>query len=117
MLKFFPTDPGVQAAIMELLRDMVPSKDALEKLTAKVSLLSEWPGPGELRGLLCTFIAPADGIDVYCNLPGYRAYDCEQRAIEQAQEWKELPAPNRKAQLKKADPVRLVSRLREGPKK
>ncbi len=84
MLRFFPTDPGVQASIMSALRDMVPSREALQKLTSLViSKCNNWPGPLEIRGLLCTFAPPADGIEADCTIPGYRPEDYEQRAIDE----------------------------------
>jgi hypothetical protein len=81
MMRFFPQESRAQ--VMLLLSRMCPHREALRWLvTEATSRLSDWPGPGELRGLLCTRYDAADGIDRYCTLPGYRAEDYEQQHYE-----------------------------------
>ncbi|MGA8594465.1 MAG: hypothetical protein WB676_06945, partial [Bryobacteraceae bacterium] len=41
-----------------------------------------WPGLAELRGILCSRYDPADGIDQWSTLPGYRADDAEMKHLE-----------------------------------
>jgi len=89
MLKFFPTDPLTQSAVMDLMCDMCESKEALNWLVAEmVNRIGEWRGPKEFRGLLCTKFMPADGIEAFCSIPGYRPCDFEARAIEQHEQLK-----------------------------
>lgn len=84
MLRYFPTDPGAHAAIKELLAKMVPSHEALCWLIDTViENCTEWPGPADLRGLLCTHYAPQDGIDRSCSLVGFRPADYEEKAYSE----------------------------------
>lgn len=83
MLKFFPSDAGARAAVQKLLAKICPGKFELEWLVDRLILLNEWPGPGQVRGLLCTRYKPADGIEADCALPGYRPEDYEARALDE----------------------------------
>jgi hypothetical protein len=86
MMRFFPSDPAVQAAVMNELRSMCRSREALEALVSKLTAYCpEWPGISEVRGLLCTFDVPGDGVEVDCSLVGFRPCDYEQKAIEEAE--------------------------------
>lgn len=81
MLKYFPADAGAQASVLHLLARMCPHREALDWLvSACVDNLSEWPGPSNLRGLLCTHFKPADGIERDCGIPGWRPADLEAKA-------------------------------------
>ncbi len=83
MLKYLPTGEGAQAAIQALLAEMCPHKQALTWLVdTLVNRIGEWPGPAELRGLLCWKFQPADGIEATCNLQGFRPVDAEAMQIE-----------------------------------
>jgi hypothetical protein len=85
MMRFFSGDPAVQAAVMNELRSMCRSREALETLVSKLTAhCAEWPGMSEVRGLLCTFDAPADGVEVDCSIPGFRPCDYMQKAIEES---------------------------------
>jgi hypothetical protein len=87
MLPFFPVE--ARAAVMRLLATMCPSKQALDWLiTETVNRVAKWPGPAELRGLLCTRYDAADGVDGYCSLPGYSAAEMEAKAIERHEQLK-----------------------------
>jgi len=84
MCKFFPSDPAVHTSIELLLAKMVPDKEALTWLIAEmVNKIGEWKGPKELRGLLCTHYPPADGVEAFCSIPGYRPEDSEAKALEE----------------------------------
>lgn len=87
MMPYFPIE--ARASVMALLARMCPSKKALNWLVAEcVNRVGRWPGPAELRGLLCTRFDAADGIDGYCNLPGYTAAEMEARHIERHEQLK-----------------------------
>lgn len=87
MLPFFPNDS--RASVMHLLAKMCPSKTALTWLVAEtVNRVAKWPGPAELRGLLCMRFDAADGIDGYCSLPGYTPAEMEARHYEKHEQLK-----------------------------
>ena len=87
MLEYFPKE--ARGAVMTLLRSMVPHEQALDWLVAEcVNHIGKWPGPAELRGLLCTRYDPADGIDTWCSLPGYSAADAEAKALAEHEQRK-----------------------------
>jgi hypothetical protein len=87
MLQFFPKES--RGAVLTLLRKMVPHKTALTWLISEcVNHIGKWPGPAELRGLLCTRYDPADGIDQWCSLPGYSAADAEAKTIAEHEQRK-----------------------------
>lgn len=80
MCSFFPHDS--RASVMLLLAKMCPSREALQRLVREqVNRVGVWHGPAELRGILCSFTDPADGIDYWSTLPGYRAEDAEARFL------------------------------------
>ena len=84
MLKFWPAEPETRAEIGGLLARMVPHRAALEWLVnTLVDRIGEWPGPAEVRGILCWRYAPADGIERNCSLPGYRWEDGEARSYNE----------------------------------
>jgi hypothetical protein len=72
--------PELRAPVMSLLAAMCPHREALQWLVAElVNHVGYWPGPSDVRGLLCNRYDPADGVDAWCSLPGYRAEDNEAR--------------------------------------
>jgi hypothetical protein len=80
---FWAADPVQKSAVMMLLAKMCPSPEALYWLVDEVcDKVGTWPGPKELRGILCTKYDPADGVDAWCNIPGYRASDGEAKTLE-----------------------------------
>lgn len=109
MLRYFPS--GSRGAVMELLANMCPHKEALEWLVAEtVNHVADWPGSAELRGLLCTRFDAADGVEGYTTLPGYTPAEMEARYLEQHERLKvggweaerlEQLAPGVMAQLKR----------------
>jgi hypothetical protein len=85
MLAYFPRD--ARASVMRLLRVMCPHRRALKWLVAElVNHVNYWPGPAEVRGLLCTRFDPADGIDQWCSLPGYTAEEAEAKHFDRHQQ-------------------------------
>lgn len=82
MMPYFPSES--RASVIRLLTRMCPHRTALRWLVDEcVNHVGKWPGPAELRGLLCTRYDAADDIDAYCNLPGYTPAEMEARHIEQ----------------------------------
>lgn len=80
MLPYFPTE--ARGAVMRQLAKMCPHKTALKWLISQVvDRVGKWPGPSELRGILCSRYDSADGIDVWSTLPGYTPADGEARSI------------------------------------
>jgi hypothetical protein len=73
---------AMRAPVRALLGRICPHRAALYWLVCEiVNHINEWPGPAELRGLLCTRFDPEDGIDRPCNLPGYSPDDQEAKYI------------------------------------
>lgn len=80
---FWAAEAGGRASVMLLLAKLCNTKRELNWLVEEVvNKIGTWPGPKELRGIFCTKFDPADGIDAWCSLPGYRPSDGEQRALE-----------------------------------
>jgi hypothetical protein len=94
---FWAAEPTGRAVVMELLMKMCNNRQELNWLVDEVvNKIGTWPGPRELRGIYCTRFDPADGVDAWCSLPGYRASDGEQRTIEAHEQIKAggyLPEP------------------------
>jgi hypothetical protein len=83
MLKFWPADPATRAEIGALLARMVPSREALDWLVGTlIDQVGDWPGPAEVRGILCWHYKPADGIERSCSLVGFRPEDGERRSYD-----------------------------------
>jgi hypothetical protein len=86
-LPFFPQE--AKASVVTYLARMCPHKRALRWLVDEVvNHVRSWPGLAELRGILCNRFDPADGIDQWSTLPGYRAEDNEARYLEGHEEQK-----------------------------
>lgn len=78
LLKFFPADPIARAMIVDFLAKLTGQKDRLEWLImALVNHVGEWPGPKEVRGILCSRYKPADGIKAECSIAGFTAAEIE----------------------------------------
>jgi hypothetical protein len=99
MCEFFPREEATQAAIMRLLAQMCPSREALLWLVSTyVNRIGKWHGPAELRGVLATRYRPSDGIEAYSSLPGFTPADSEAAWAEQHEQlkqggWTELDSP------------------------
>jgi hypothetical protein len=111
MLPFFPAES--RAAVMTLLRKMCPHRTALRWLVAEaVNHVAKWPGPAELRGILCSHYDAADGIDQWSSLPGYRAEDAEMKhleAHEQIQANQDIRGESREILKRLTDGVKLLA--------
>lgn len=80
-MRFFPHE--ARASVMQELAKMCPHRTALRWVADEaVSHFSDWMGLKELRGLMCSRFDPADGIDVWCSLPGHTAADAEATHVE-----------------------------------
>ncbi len=87
MCSFYPSDPGVQGAIMALLAQICPSLEALNWLTdTMVNRIGTWKGPAELRGILCWRYRPADGIEADSSSSGFTPADGEALWLGRASE-------------------------------
>lgn len=82
--KFFPADAAARAAIRMFLVRICPDAEALDWLVRTVmNRIGEWPGPLELRAILCTKFRPADGIEADSTIKGLTPSDAEERQLEQ----------------------------------
>lgn len=118
-LPYFPGDE--RGVVMMRLRRMCPTRTALQWLVDEtMNHLDRWPGLAELRGILCTRYTPADGIDHWSTLPGYRAQDAEARFLEGHEQLKLQGPPCEEARAmlkqlahglerKRATPARALS--------
>jgi hypothetical protein len=92
-LPYFPADS--RGSVLTFLRKACPNRTALRWLVSEaINHLDRWPGLAGLRGILCTRYDAADGIDQYCNLPGYRAEDAEAKHYEKHSQLKVESRPN-----------------------
>lgn len=88
MLEYFPRDS--RASVMNLLRTICPHRRALKWLVSElINHVGKWPGPADVRGLLCLRFDPADGVDQWCTLPGYTAEEQEAKHLERHKQLKE----------------------------
>lgn len=85
MCKYFPSSETARAAVKLLLAKMCPHKEALDWLIdTVVNKLGEWPGPAELRGILCTRFDPQDGVWFDCKTTvGFRPLDAFDRQMDE----------------------------------
>lgn len=82
MLRYFPADEFTRASIMRLIRRMATRPEDVAELARRVlAHYNEWPGPLELRGVLCTFAKPADGIEADVTSAGTLESAIEQRYL------------------------------------
>jgi hypothetical protein len=69
LLRFFPADDEARGMLGEILAAMCPDDDACDWLVRRtLELHNEWPGPVELRAILCSRYPPADGVDAYSSI-------------------------------------------------
>lgn len=69
LMAFFPTNPEVQTALVEILLEMVDTDEHLDWLMRRLLVLPKWPGVGEMRALYCSRYKPKDGLEAYSD-PG-----------------------------------------------
>ena len=62
ILRFFPSDPNAQAAIVQILCEMARSNEQIDWLVNRmIAIYNEWPGPREMRACFCCRFRPKDG--------------------------------------------------------
>jgi hypothetical protein len=82
LIPYFPKDEDGRVMVMNHLRLMCPSLEALRYTTrTAVTHMRKWSGVPELRGILCNRYNAADGEDTWSAIPGLRGIDNEARAI------------------------------------
>jgi hypothetical protein len=111
MLQYFPADDGARAAIMRLLARMVPHREALIWVVrTMVDRVGAWKGPMELRGVLCTRFRPADGVEAFSTIAGFRAEDSEAAYLEEHTQRKVgwITEPDKPAQISGDKSARLL---------
>lgn len=87
MLMYFTSE--IRPSVIALLARICPHRRALRWLVDElVNHVGTWPGPKEVRGLLCTRFDAADGIDEYCGLPGYGPAEQEAKYLAQHEQRK-----------------------------
>ena len=100
ILKFFPGDHIAQGELAKLLQRMVAKQEHVDWLVLMlIDHVGEWPGPKELRGLLCSRFKPLDGIEEYTSIAGFSPADCEARNLEQSERHKRLDDGRRSGAL------------------
>lgn len=97
MLKYFPANnDAVLIGLARLCVEMCNSESEVRWLVDRMTsgLYAEWPGPQEMRAVLCSRYKPKDGINAYSTvyLDGIPASK-EQLAISGAEQ-KLLPLPD-----------------------
>jgi hypothetical protein len=69
LMKFFPQEKQARAALVEMVCSMAGDNERIEWLVRRALVLfNEWPGPKELRALLCSRWKPADGVEAYSSV-------------------------------------------------
>ena len=64
LMAFFPSDPEVRGALVEIVMQMVETQEQFDWLVARtLKLHSRWPGVAELRAVYSSRWKPADGIE------------------------------------------------------
>ena len=64
-LKFFPSDPAGQKAVVEMACKMASSTEQIEWLVSQMTTwYNDWPGPREMRAVFCQRFRPADSVNV-----------------------------------------------------
>lgn len=71
-LRHFPTDEGARMAIAKEIVKMCSTTEQVIWLGERMMVLYDsWPGPHELRAVLCSKFAPKDGIEADSRDPRY----------------------------------------------
>lgn len=69
LMKFFPSDPDARTALVGMICEMCESNEQIEWLVKRtIQLHNDWPGPRELRAVLCSKHKPKDGIEAYSDV-------------------------------------------------
>jgi hypothetical protein len=95
-MKFFPSDPAVRLALVELMGDLTDDEDKVRWLVKKLRAeYAEWPGERELRRVFCERFRPKDGVVVAqcscgCGGSEHESYTC---TLAPSQIWPPQIAP------------------------
>jgi hypothetical protein len=104
ILKFYPSEPAARSEVALLMMSLCATQEQLDWLVSTVvAKLSEWPGPGALRGMFCTRFKPLDGIEANCSIAGFTAEDGEAAASYQ-----QIEAPRAQKMLVAGEVAELV---------
>ena len=69
LLKYFPSDPEARGELAVMVCEMMTSEEQVDWLVRRMrTLYNEWPGPKEMRAVVCSKFKPADGIDCYSEV-------------------------------------------------
>lgn len=64
LLQFFPSDAGTRKELLKLISEMCWNDEQVKWLAKRmITLFDQWPGPHELRAVLCSRWPAADGVD------------------------------------------------------
>lgn len=64
LLQFFPSDAGTRKELLKLIGGICWNDEQVKWLAKRmITLFDQWPGPHELRAVLCSRWPAADGID------------------------------------------------------
>jgi hypothetical protein len=64
-IRYFPSDPPVRLALVELMSELTDDEDAVRWLVKRArQVFKEWPGEYELRALFCSRFTPKDRYEV-----------------------------------------------------
>ncbi len=97
-IPYFPESISARSAIGRQLEKFVSDEAKLRWLVTKaIEVMPKWTGIPEMRGLYCTRFKPADGVEAYCSLPGYRAENCEAAHALAPVDYKQLADVDRAA--------------------
>lgn len=69
LMAFFPADPDVRAALVDIVLEMVETQEQCDWLVSRaLKLYAKWPGVAELRALYCSKWKPRDGVETYSSI-------------------------------------------------
>jgi hypothetical protein len=100
-IPFFPSNDAAVLEIMHQVEAMIGTKELYgstpqERLdwlvNAAVNAMQTWNGVPELRGLLCSKWKPADGLEGFSTLKGYRPTDSEGHSIKEHDAYRAVEA-------------------------
>lgn len=110
---------AIRGSVVNYLARLCPHREALRWLVREVTdHVGKWPGPAEIRGILCTRFDPADGVDGYSTIAGYRPEDAEMRyRLRETESYAGLLSPGEAlaALVEHSEPPAVAPRLRLMP--
>jgi hypothetical protein len=93
LMPFFPPQSS-WPALVEVISEMCSTDEQIEWLSRRMLQLHDrWPGPHELRAVLCSKYKPADGIKANSRHPSYiHGYPYEPGSLPSTPKWFNTPA-------------------------